>query len=212
MVDGDSADVWARQYQFRLDASIGAPPDAFSVTGQNWGMPLYRWDVIAAEQIPRVGGHRRDVERPRGIAREVELRIRNGDDLAPRVALTAGQMRVTRPRAGARHAHPNLVRGRHLPLTLSRAIWSVLELLVVERGPAGHEDIHLQRRVQVHDAERSFGGHGIPRRRPGHIESGVLERREQRFNRRRSDGGDDIQIVCCPRLAKQRARDRAPTA
>ena len=58
-------------------------------------------DVIAAEQIPRVGGHRRDVERPRGIAREVELRIRNGDDLAPRVALTAGQMRVTRPRAGA---------------------------------------------------------------------------------------------------------------
>ena len=51
MVDGDSADVWARQYQFRLDASIGAPPDAFSVTGQNWGMPLYRWDVIAAEHF-----------------------------------------------------------------------------------------------------------------------------------------------------------------
>jgi 4-alpha-glucanotransferase len=51
MVDGDSADVWARQYQFRLDASIGAPPDAFSTTGQNWGMPLYRWDVIAAEHF-----------------------------------------------------------------------------------------------------------------------------------------------------------------
>ena len=51
MVDGDSADVWARQYQFRLDASIGAPPDAFSATGQNWGMPLYRWDVIAAEHF-----------------------------------------------------------------------------------------------------------------------------------------------------------------
>jgi 4-alpha-glucanotransferase len=51
MVDGDSADVWARQYQFRLDASVGAPPDAFSETGQNWGMPLYRWDVIAAEHF-----------------------------------------------------------------------------------------------------------------------------------------------------------------
>ena len=51
MVDGDSADVWARQYQFRLDASIGAPPDAFTTKGQNWGMPLYRWDVIAGEHF-----------------------------------------------------------------------------------------------------------------------------------------------------------------
>jgi 4-alpha-glucanotransferase len=51
MVDGDSADVWARQYQFRLDASIGAPPDAFSASGQDWGMPVYRWDVIAGEQF-----------------------------------------------------------------------------------------------------------------------------------------------------------------
>lgn len=51
MVDTDSADVWARQHQFRLDASIGAPPDAFSAKGQNWGTPLYRWDVIAAEDF-----------------------------------------------------------------------------------------------------------------------------------------------------------------
>jgi 4-alpha-glucanotransferase len=49
MVDGDSADVWARQHQFRLDVSIGVPPDAFSETGQDWGMPLSRWDVMAAE-------------------------------------------------------------------------------------------------------------------------------------------------------------------
>ena len=34
MVDGDSADVWARQHQFRLDASVGVPPDAFSATGR----------------------------------------------------------------------------------------------------------------------------------------------------------------------------------
>jgi 4-alpha-glucanotransferase len=51
MVDADSADVWARQHQFRLDATIGAPPDAFSAAGQNWGMPLYRWDVMAAEHF-----------------------------------------------------------------------------------------------------------------------------------------------------------------
>jgi 4-alpha-glucanotransferase len=49
MVDGDSADVWARQHQFRLDASLGVPPDAFSTTGQDWGMPVYRWDMIADE-------------------------------------------------------------------------------------------------------------------------------------------------------------------
>ena len=51
MVDGDSADVWARQHQFRLDASVGVPPDAFSADGQDWGMPVYRWDVIAFEDF-----------------------------------------------------------------------------------------------------------------------------------------------------------------
>src|SRR5688572_30120329 len=39
MVSGDSADVWARQDEFRLDASVGVPPDAFSETGQDWGLP-----------------------------------------------------------------------------------------------------------------------------------------------------------------------------
>ena len=46
MVSGDSADVWARQDEFRLDASVGVPPDAFSETGQDWGLPAYRWDVF----------------------------------------------------------------------------------------------------------------------------------------------------------------------
>jgi 4-alpha-glucanotransferase len=47
MVDGDSADVWANAESFHLDASVGAPPDAFSTTGQNWGMPAYRWEALA---------------------------------------------------------------------------------------------------------------------------------------------------------------------
>jgi 4-alpha-glucanotransferase len=51
MVDGDSADVWARQEEFRLDESLGAPPDAFSATGQDWGMPVYRWDVIGKQDF-----------------------------------------------------------------------------------------------------------------------------------------------------------------
>jgi 4-alpha-glucanotransferase len=45
MVSGHSADVWARQNEFRLDASVGVPPDAFSETGQNWGLPAYRWRI-----------------------------------------------------------------------------------------------------------------------------------------------------------------------
>jgi 4-alpha-glucanotransferase len=46
MVALDSADVWARQDDFRLDASLGVPPDAFSETGQDWQLPVYKWDVI----------------------------------------------------------------------------------------------------------------------------------------------------------------------
>ncbi len=49
MVSADSADVWARQQSFMLDASVGVPPDAFSATGQDWGLPVYRWDVIAED-------------------------------------------------------------------------------------------------------------------------------------------------------------------
>jgi 4-alpha-glucanotransferase len=50
----DSADVWAHPELFRLDeqsrptAVAGVPPDYFSATGQLWGNPLYRWDVLAA--------------------------------------------------------------------------------------------------------------------------------------------------------------------
>lgn len=51
MVDLDSADVWSRQQDFLLDVSVGVPPDAFSATGQDWGMPAYRWDAIAAEDF-----------------------------------------------------------------------------------------------------------------------------------------------------------------
>ena len=48
VVDTASADVWARASEFFLDLSAGVPPDAFSATGQDWGLPVYRWDVVAA--------------------------------------------------------------------------------------------------------------------------------------------------------------------
>ena len=43
MVTLDSADVWSRRDDFILDASVGTPPDAFSETGQEWGLPPYNW-------------------------------------------------------------------------------------------------------------------------------------------------------------------------
>jgi 4-alpha-glucanotransferase len=49
----DSADAWAHQELFYCDGQgkptlvAGVPPDYFSSTGQLWGNPLYRWDVMA---------------------------------------------------------------------------------------------------------------------------------------------------------------------
>lgn len=51
----DSADVWGRQDLFHLDdmgnpvTVTGVPPDYFSSTGQRWGNPIYRWDVMRSE-------------------------------------------------------------------------------------------------------------------------------------------------------------------
>jgi 4-alpha-glucanotransferase len=47
MISADSPDVWTRQREFRFDATVGVPPDAFSDTGQDWGLPPWRWDVMA---------------------------------------------------------------------------------------------------------------------------------------------------------------------
>jgi len=47
LVTRDSADVWARQDEFLLEASVGAPPDEFSDEGQDWGLPPCNWDVMA---------------------------------------------------------------------------------------------------------------------------------------------------------------------
>lgn len=59
MVSGDSADVWIRQDEFRFDASVGTPPDAFSQTGQDWGFPPYRWDVVRDTQFAWLRGRAR---------------------------------------------------------------------------------------------------------------------------------------------------------
>jgi 4-alpha-glucanotransferase len=51
-VSFDSAEVWANPEIFKLDEKkkptfvAGVPPDYFSKSGQRWGNPVYRWDVL----------------------------------------------------------------------------------------------------------------------------------------------------------------------
>jgi 4-alpha-glucanotransferase len=53
----DSNDVWSHPELFLLDnhgaptVVAGVPPDAFSASGQRWGNPLYRWDVMAQQDF-----------------------------------------------------------------------------------------------------------------------------------------------------------------
>jgi 4-alpha-glucanotransferase len=72
----DSADVWAHQELFQLDANgvptkvAGVPPDYFCETGQLWGNPLYRWDRL------KETGYRWWIERlQRGLALHDRLRL-----------------------------------------------------------------------------------------------------------------------------------------
>jgi len=53
-----SADVYSRRDEFALDWSGGAPPEPYfkddeftQKWGQNWGIPLYRWDVMRARNL-----------------------------------------------------------------------------------------------------------------------------------------------------------------
>lgn len=51
----DSADAWSHREMLSIGANgqatvvAGVPPDYFSATGQLWGNPLYRWEVLARD-------------------------------------------------------------------------------------------------------------------------------------------------------------------
>lgn len=69
----DSSDVWTNQYLFWLDEAgrplkvAGVPPDYFSATGQLWGNPIYRWDVM------RDTGYQWWIDRLRAIFSRFEM-------------------------------------------------------------------------------------------------------------------------------------------
>lgn len=44
-----SADAWQNPRLFNLNCQAGAPPDDFSVLGQNWGFPTYNWEEMSKD-------------------------------------------------------------------------------------------------------------------------------------------------------------------
>lgn len=44
-----SADAWVSPELFNMNTQAGAPPDDFSIMGQNWGFPTYNWDRMACD-------------------------------------------------------------------------------------------------------------------------------------------------------------------
>ena len=45
-ISRNSVEAWTEPHYFNLDGQAGAPPDDFSINGQNWGFPTYNWDVM----------------------------------------------------------------------------------------------------------------------------------------------------------------------
>lgn len=48
-VSRNGADSWQNPQYFNFEQQAGAPPDAFSEEGQNWGFPTYNWERMAAD-------------------------------------------------------------------------------------------------------------------------------------------------------------------
>ncbi|MDE7397594.1 MAG: 4-alpha-glucanotransferase, partial [Muribaculum sp.] len=44
-----SADAWLDPRLFNIDCQAGAPPDDFSIMGQNWGFPTYNWEEMSRD-------------------------------------------------------------------------------------------------------------------------------------------------------------------
>jgi 4-alpha-glucanotransferase len=48
-INRNSVEAWTEPHYFNLNGQAGAPPDDFSVNGQNWGFPTYNWDVMSKD-------------------------------------------------------------------------------------------------------------------------------------------------------------------
>lgn len=51
LLSQDSAEIWRAPHLFHADLSVGAPPDDFSETGQDWGLPCFNWEEMEKENF-----------------------------------------------------------------------------------------------------------------------------------------------------------------
>ncbi|MFE2374499.1 4-alpha-glucanotransferase [Streptomyces sp. NPDC059398] len=68
-VHPDGSDAWAQQSVFAAGMSVGAPPDAFNARGQDWGLPPWRPDALAASGYAPYRGLLRNILRNAGALR-----------------------------------------------------------------------------------------------------------------------------------------------
>jgi len=47
----NSADAWVEPALYHMDEQAGAPPDAFTAKGQNWGFPTYNWEAMQKDNF-----------------------------------------------------------------------------------------------------------------------------------------------------------------
>jgi len=48
-ISRNSVEAWVEPHLFNMDTQTGAPPDDFSVFGQNWGFPTYNWNEMSKD-------------------------------------------------------------------------------------------------------------------------------------------------------------------
>jgi len=68
IVGQDSVDAWVHPTLLRRDGRLGVPPDPFSATGQDWGLPYYDFAAMAADDYAWLRA------RSRAAARDYDLR------------------------------------------------------------------------------------------------------------------------------------------
>lgn len=50
-IDRNSVEAWTEPHLFNMNMQAGAPPDDFSVAGQNWGFPTYNWEEMERDNF-----------------------------------------------------------------------------------------------------------------------------------------------------------------
>ena len=50
-INRNSVEAWTDPHLFNMEMQAGAPPDDFSISGQNWGFPTYNWDEMERDNF-----------------------------------------------------------------------------------------------------------------------------------------------------------------